>query len=48
MRESLPCTLDMKNHYSDQSDESDDDDIVDIDMEPELEEIIISLQKQMM
>ena len=47
MKESLPCTLQMKNHYSDASDDSDDDDIVDIDSEPELEDIIRSLQKRM-
>ena len=32
MRESLPCTLDMKNTYINASDDSDDD-IMDIDSE---------------
>ena len=49
MKESLPCTLDMDNHDSDASEDSDhEDDVIDIDSEPQLEEIIRSLQKQMM
>ena len=47
MKESLPCTLDMDNHDSDASEDSDHDDIIDIDSEPELEEIVSYLQKQM-
>ena len=51
MRESLPCTLALHTYDSDASDDTDDDDdedIIDIDSEPELEEIIKNLQKQMM
>ena len=48
MKESLPCTLDMDNHDSDTSEDSDDDeDIIDMDSEPELEEIVSRMQKQM-
>jgi hypothetical protein len=47
MKESLPCTLDMDNHDSDASEDSDHDDIIDIDSEPELEEIVSILQKHM-
>ena len=48
MKESLPCNLDMDNHDSDTSEDSDDDeDIIDMDSEPELEEIVSRLQKQM-
>ena len=47
MKESLPCTLDMDNHDSDVSEDSDHDDVIDIDSEPELEEIVSNLQKHM-
>ena len=49
MKGSLPCTLDMDHHDSDASEDSDhDDDIIDIDSEPELDEIVNILQKHMM
>ena len=49
MRESLPCNLALHTYDSDASEDTDDeDDIIDIVSEPELEEIIRSLQKQMM
>ena len=48
MKESLPCTLHMDDHASDASEDSDHDEVIDIDSEPELEEIIRRLQKQMM
>ena len=48
MKESLPCTLFMQYHSIDASDDSeDDDDIIDIDREPELQDIIRSLQNQL-
>ena len=48
MRESLPCTLGLYACHRDVSeDENDEEDIIDIDSEPGLEDIIISLQKQM-
>ena len=37
----------MDNHDSDASEDSDHDDIIDIDSEPELEEIVSNLQKHM-
>ena len=50
MRESLRCTLALHNYASDASEDTSDtdDDIIDIESEPELEEIIRFLQKQMM
>ena len=50
MRESLPCTLALHDYASDASEDTyyREDDIIDIDTEPELEDIIRSLQKQMM
>ena len=47
MKEALPCTLKIDNYVSDASDEEEED-IIDIDSEPELEEIVSRLQKQLM
>merc|ERR1719206_291504 len=48
MKECLPCILHIDNTDSDASEESEDgEDIIDIDSEPELEEIVTRMQKQM-
>ena len=46
MKETLPCTLKIDNYASDASEEEEED-IIDIDSEPEMEEIVSWLQKQM-
>ena len=46
MKESLPCPLKMTKGFNDYMDEYEDD-LIDIESEPEYEEIIKSLQKEM-
>ena len=45
MKENLACRLVIHDRASDESDVSDNEDIVDIDSEPEMEEVVMQLKK---
>lgn len=45
MKENLACRLVISNKTSEESDVSDNEDIVDIDSEPEMEEVVLQLKK---